>query len=110
MRLSRKCLSNEIALGIGIAILYGDGTESTSKGIAATVNIFRKTVYGDTAIWTLPNQCTDQPGEFRIDGRQLFQFYCFGCQLKTIASQINGSYEIFIKIVFVPIAVFRFRG
>lgn len=39
-------LVEQIALGIDTAILYGDGTNSAPKGIAATAGIFKKTLTG----------------------------------------------------------------
>lgn len=41
-----KMLVEQIALGIDTAILYGDGTNSAPKGIAATAGIFKKTLAG----------------------------------------------------------------
>lgn len=41
-----KMLVEQIALGIDTAILYGDGTNSAPKGIAASTGIFKKTLAG----------------------------------------------------------------
>ncbi len=41
-----KMLVEQIALGIDTAILYGDGTNSAPKGIAASSGIFKKTLAG----------------------------------------------------------------